>query len=466
MYYEDTDLCFQARERGLRVLYEPTAVVIHVEGATAGTDADPRQKRYQELNRPKFVSKWRHRLEHEHLRPDVTNIRPAADRHAGPHVLVVDHRVPTWDRDSGSQRMLGIIKCLLAQGCHVTFLPNNGAPMQPYTRELQRLGVAVLYGGIALRSELATIGPRLRLAVLSRPQTASAWLDTLREVAPAARVVYDTVDLHWVREARRAGVGLEPSSLPAKARALRELELALIRATDETWVVTESEAAQVVADAPEAKTRVIPNIHEIEPHVPPAESRSGVLFVGGFEHPPNCDAAIRLVRKVMPLVWAAIGDVRVTIVGSHPPPEVRVLASPLVDVTGWVDDLEPLLRSNRLLVAPLSYGAGLKGKVTQALAAGLPVVTTPIGAEGLDATGDDQILVGGDARELAGHVVRAYGDDSLWERLSRDGQELVRRACSADVVAEQLRDAVVAGVAMLTSARAAPTSSHDISVQP
>jgi GT2 family glycosyltransferase/SAM-dependent methyltransferase len=444
MYYEDADLCFQACELGLRVLYEPKAVVIHVEGATAGTDADPREKRHQELNRPKFVSKWRHRLERDHLRADVTNVRLASDRHRGPHVLVVDHRVLTWDRDAGSQRMLGIIKGFQSEGCHVTFLPNNLVATQPYTAELQRLGVAVLHGAIDLRAELATIGPRLRLVVLSRPHTASAWVDTFREVAPSARLVYDTVDLHWLREARRVGASLDASSLPPKAFALRELELAMMRTTDETWVVTEDEAAHVVADAPGTRTRIVPIAHDIEHHVPPADSRSGVVFVGGFEHTPNIEAALRLVREVMPPVWAEVGDVRVSIIGPNPPAEVRLLASPQVDVTGWVDDLKPVLRLSRLLVAPLSYGAGLKGKVTQALAAGLPVVTTPIGVEGFELLGEEQILVGSSSAELARHVIRAYQDDDLWQRLSRGGQDLARRYCSAEVIAEQLRDALEA----------------------
>jgi GT2 family glycosyltransferase/SAM-dependent methyltransferase/glycosyltransferase involved in cell wall biosynthesis len=443
MYYEDADLCLQAAEHGLRVLYEPRAVVIHFEGATAGTDANPRQKRHQELNRPKFESKWRHRLEREHLRSAATNTRLAIDRHPGPHVLIVDHRVVTWDRDAGSQRMLGIIRGFLAEGCHVTFLPHNLVPIAPYTQELQRLGVAVLYGHVDLRAELATIGPRLKLIVLSRPQTASAWVDSFRELAPSARLAYDTVDLHWLREARRAGIAdgsLGP--LPPRARALRELELAMMRATDETWVVTREEAAQVRADVPDAKVRIVPIFHELEPHVPPAESRSGVLFVGGFEHTPNVAAALELVRRVMPAVWAEIGDVRVTIVGPNPPPEVSLLASPLVDVTGWVDDLEPLLRSSRLLVAPISYGAGLKGKVTQALAAGLPVVTTPLGVEGLAPVEGEQVLVGRDTAELVRHVVRACTDDRLWERLSAGGQELIARYCSAEVIADQLRAAL------------------------
>ena len=138
MYYEDTDLCFEARERGLRVLYEPAAVVVHVEGATAGNDIESGYKRHQEQNRSKFVAKWRHRLESEQLRPAPTNLRLAANRHRGRHVLVVDHRVPTWDRDAGSLRMLHIMQALLDTGVRVTFMPENFAPIEPYTRNFRQ----------------------------------------------------------------------------------------------------------------------------------------------------------------------------------------------------------------------------------------------------------------------------------------------------------------------------------------
>jgi GT2 family glycosyltransferase/SAM-dependent methyltransferase len=145
MYYEDTDLCFEARARGLRVLYEPTAQVIHAEGSTAGVDESASHKRHQATNRPKFVEKWRERLESEHLPPDTdpwlgANLRP---RH---RVLVADNRVPMWDRESGALRMRGVLEALTGLGCHVSFLPDNSMPMQPYTRELQRLGIEVLYG--------------------------------------------------------------------------------------------------------------------------------------------------------------------------------------------------------------------------------------------------------------------------------------------------------------------------------
>jgi GT2 family glycosyltransferase/SAM-dependent methyltransferase/glycosyltransferase involved in cell wall biosynthesis len=451
MYYEDVDLCFEARERGLRVMYEPGAVVVHFEGATAGNDIEAGPKRYQEQNRPKFVAKWRHRLEAEHGYPKSTNLRTAADRRRGPQVLVVDHRVPMWDRDAGSLRIVKIMQVLLDLGARVAFMPANFARLDPYTRGLQQMGVEVFYGELDPVAEISALGPTLSTAILCRPHPASQWLDTIREFALRATVVYDTVDLHWLREARRSVIAtssqgavvatngsMDLESISQKAKALRELELAMMRATDATMVVTDREREQVEQDVPEANVLVMPTVHDVEMYVSPVKNRDGILFVGGFEHAPNGDAAVRLVKDVMPAVWRALGDVHVTVVGSHPPPEVEALASPLVDVTGWVEDLQPLLDRSRLMVAPLRYGAGMKGKITQALAVGLPVVTTSIGAEGLEGYEDECLLVADDAQELAVHVIRAYRDDELWQHLSRAGQDLITDRCSTEVVSKRL----------------------------
>jgi O-antigen biosynthesis protein len=452
MFYEDVDLCFQARERGLRVVYEPKAVVVHVEGATTGSDLASGHKRFQEQNRPKLVAKWRHRLDADHKRSAPANLVVAADRHRGPHVLVIDHRVPMWDRDAGSLRILKIMEALIGLGARITFMPENFAAMQPYTRELQSMGIEVLYGELDPRAELAARGPWLTTAILCRPHPASQWLDTVREFAPGAAVVYDTVDLHWLREARRSEITSShalayaggngnsvPASIPPKAAALRELELAMMRATDATMVVSNPERDQVLRDVPQANVLVVPTVHDVEPFVAPAEEREGILFLGGFEHVPNVDAAVRLVGDVMPGVWKELGDVEVTIVGSSPPPEVQALASHRVDVAGWVEDLEPLMRRARLMVAPLRFGAGVKGKITQCLAMGLPVVTTGVGAEGLDVTDGESMLIADDPSEIADRVVRCYRDEELWQRISAAGQSVIATACSPKAVEAQMR---------------------------
>ncbi len=457
MYYEDADLCFEARERGLRVLYEPRSLVVHAEGSTAGTDLESGPKRHQEENRPRFVEKWRHRLEAEQLASAPRNVRIAADRHSGPHVLVVDHHVPMWDRDAGSLRMLAIIRGLIELGARVSLMAENLASIQPYTGRLQEMGVEVLYGALDVNAELATIGPRLSAVILSRPHAASRWIDAVREYAPSAVVAYDTVDLHWLREARRlAG---DPAVVEAlrrpdsagelltsgsKAQALRELELAMIKASDVTLVVSEAERDQVEHDAPGTETLLVPTIHEIEQYVFGPDERSGVLFVGGFKHPPNIGAAIRLVREVMPAVWRQRPDIKVTIAGSDPPPEVQALASPRVEVAGWVEDIRPLFDRARVFAAPVPYGAGLNGKITQCLAVGLPVVTTSVGASGIDGL-DRCVLASDDPAENAEQLLRLYADDVLWRELSEAGQAFITRYCSPPVVVERLRELLSTG---------------------
>jgi glycosyltransferase involved in cell wall biosynthesis len=165
-----------------------------------------------------------------------------------------------------------------------------------------------------------------------------------------------------------------------------------------------------------------------------------VVFVGGFEHPPNVDAATRLVRGVMPGVWREHGSVPVRIVGASPPEEVLELGDDLVEVTGWVKDVDTILDQARVMVAPLSYGAGLKGKVTQALASGLPVVTTPIGAEGLGAADGEHLLIGSDDDDLADRVMKVIADDDLWERLSAAGLGLAAEQWSPQTMRDRLRE--------------------------
>jgi O-antigen biosynthesis protein len=440
MYFEDTDLCFAARARKLRVMYEPRAHVVHVEGATAGNDESAGHKRYQQLNRSKFVDKWHELLETDHLDSDPEAVYRAANLRRSPHVLIIDHRMPMWDRESGALRIRGIMQALLDRGAHVSFLPDNFLPMQPYTRELQRMGVEVLYG-LEIPGDLARLLPTFSHVFMCRPQVAGRWLEMVREHAPEATLVYDTVDLHWLREARRAAAdGGDDGELvlSPKARAMREIELALIRAADATVVVTAEEKVKVEEDVPDAAVYVLPNVNEVRPQVPGPERRQGLLFVGGFEHTPNVDGALMLVREVMPRVWAQVPDVTVTIVGADPPDEVQALASDRVTIAGWVPELDPLIDSARALVAPLRYGAGLKGKVTQALAAGLPVVTTPVGAEGLDAHDGEHLLIGETADDLAERVLRVLHDAELWHRLARAGQERAAERCSPRVMRDAL----------------------------
>ena len=439
-YYEDVDLCFAAREAGARVVYEPRARVVHVEGATAGTDESTGTKRFQVVNRGLFTAKWRHRLD-EQPRPGG-DPRFASQRGDGPHVLIADQAVPTPDRDGGSRRMWRLIAELRGLGCKVTFLPGTGRADEPYATRLEASGVEVLRRAADVEPELAALGPGLALAVLSRPHVASQYVYALRELAPSARIAYDAVDLHYLRELRRSMVEGVPAS--GRVDALRELELAMIRCCDATIVVSDDERDEVLGAVPDARVEVISTIEEPRSYVAPPDRRAGIVFVGGFLHAPNVDAVLFLVRSVMPEVWRRHPDARLTIAGQHPPREVQALGGPRVDVRGWVEEIEPVLAAARVAVAPTRFGAGIQLKAVEAMANGVPVVSTSLAAAGVAATDGVDVLAADDPYDFALRICDLLEDDDLWHRLSDAGQSLVQERYSSDAVLPRIRGLLAA----------------------
>lgn len=442
-YYEDTDLAFAVRAAGYRTIVEPRAMVMHHEGVSHGTDAGTGVKRYQEINRVLFVEKWALALADHLPAASELNVWLARQRgatgHHGGLVLVADHQVPTPDRDSGSMRMHRLLLALLELGQRVVFFPINGAVLQPFTADLQGRGVTVIPDAAGQERFLREAGAALRLAVLSRPQVAWTLLEELRMHAPHCLVSYDTVDLHFLRLQRQAE--LTPSTGTAgKAAASRELELGLVRATDLTIVVSEHEQRLLRSLVPAADVRVLSNVHHVADEVPGPQDRHGLLFVGSFDHLPNRDAARWMAREVLPLVHRHHPGTVLHVVGSNPPPDVLELGSDTVEVHGWVADLLPLHQRCRLSVAPLRFGAGVKGKVGESMAAGLPTVCTPIAVEGMGLVDGQDVLVATDPAEFAERVVILLEDDALWRALSESGARTIAARFGPDVARAAVQD--------------------------
>lgn len=440
-YYEDTDLAFAARARGYRVVYQPNAAVVHVEGVSHGTDLSEGLKRHQVRNRVTFKAKWWRELGAQQPN-DPSQVLRARDARPGPRALIADHTVPTYDFDSGSMRMMGLVSLLVDLGFVVTFLPGNLFPQQPYTMELQQMGVEVLYAPTDIAAHLADLGPLLRLCVLSRPHVALPYIGLVRKLAPEAAIVYDTVDLHFLREMREADLH-DDDALRGVARVTRELELALVRASDATLTVTETERDILHTYVADANIFVVPNIHPVRADDGmPFRCRRDLLFVGNFMHPPNIDAAMLLVNEIMPLLRADLPGARLVLAGSHASPEILALADDDVEVLGWVADLGPLYERTRVFVAPLRFGAGMKGKLGDSMSHGLPVVTSTIGAEGMGLTPGTHALVADTPDCFAAEVVRLYRDADLWSELACAGRTLIAEHYSPSAVEVLLRQAL------------------------
>ncbi|MEP7042979.1 MAG: glycosyltransferase [Dokdonella sp.] len=441
-YYEDTDLAFAVRAAGLKVYYEPAATVVHFEGITSGTDVASGIKRYQVVNREKFLDKWNDALA---LQPAPgTPIAHAATHRIGKRVLIVDATTPTPDQDSGSLRMVNLMRVLADLGCQTSFLPDNRAWIERYTPALQELGVEALYGHQAANpvALLRERGREFDLIILSRHYVAASYVGLARLYAPQATLAFDTVDLHYLREQRAAELSGKPE-LARHAAATRAQELKLIRECDVTLVVSPVEQELLAREAPGARVDVLSNVHEVFGCRKPFGERRDLVFVGGFQHPPNTDAVIWFVHEVFALIRSEMRDVKFHVIGSKVPDAIRELADEQVLVHGYVEDIAPYMDGCRVSVAPLRYGAGVKGKVNMAMSYGLPVVATTIAVEGMYVRIGEDVRVADEAAAFAAEVIRLYRDETLWNQLSASGLANVERhfsfAAARDALQKLLR---------------------------
>jgi GT2 family glycosyltransferase len=436
-YYEDTDLCFAIRELGYQVLYQPQSNVIHYEGITSGTDLSSGIKQYQVINQTKFREKWSKVLT-KHLDNDANNVPKAARRLQGkPTILVIDSYVPLYDRESGCVRLLNILKLLLNLGYSVIFFPDNGYPEQPYTSVLQQLGIEVIYGTAQrynLEEKLIKYLPLIDGVWLCRPELCDKYMDLIR-LKTKVPIIYDTIDLHFLRLKRQKDY-LDPSyqNTSWSWETYQKLELNYANQAEATVVVTEDEK-QVLSSLGVKNVWVIPNIHE-EIYLSEKvafDQRSGLVFIGSYNHPPNIDAVKWLCLEIMPLVWASRPDITVNLLGSNLKDEVKELASDKVVVTGYVPEVEPYFQKSRVFVAPLRFGAGMKGKIGQSLSLGLPTITTRIGAEGMGLIDHQDVLIADTAEEFAQAVIELYDNRELWQKLADNSLETIKRYQPATV---------------------------------
>ncbi|MGE4055884.1 MAG: glycosyltransferase, partial [Vicinamibacterales bacterium] len=435
-FYEDSDLCFRLREQGFVVLYQPAATIVHHEGATAGTDLATGVKRRQAVNRMRFLERHRPALGAQHPH-DSRRVRRARDRRPGLRILVIDHMVPHHDHDSGSVRMAAILRIFSELGHAVTFLPDNLARIEPYTGELQQEGVEVMYGPLSSQQWLKACIADFDVVILCRAHFAAKYLSVVRSAGRRPFTIFDTVDLHHLREERMAVLEGD-ASLRAAAARTREVEVSVMQACDMVWVTSTHEQQVLSTYSALPPVEVVPNIHEIRNDVAGPGGRRHLLFIGGFRHPPNEDAVVYFVEQVLPLVTKQLRTAQLLVVGSNASPRIQNLASSEVAILGHVSDVAALFDTCRVSVAPLRYGAGVKGKVSQSLAWGLPVVTTPIGAEGLGLVDREHAMIAQDPAEFAERIIELYHDDGLWRKLSENGRRHVQAHFGPDVTRSRL----------------------------
>ena len=431
-YYEDVDLAFKVRAKGYKVLYQPAAQVTHFEGGTCGTDLNSGVKSYQQVNAKKFFEKWSEVLK-QHCSVENRDLVLARDRRVVGRCLFVDVWL-TPDRDAGSIYTIYLIKLFQYFSYKVTFFPGNTTQhFGKHTEELQQMGVECLYEPFVsgLEKYLEGNGHYFDVVVLCRAGQAIPYFDVVRSRCPKARVIFHTVDLHFLREERAAHVRDSVEDL-ARAQQLKKDELEICNRADCTLVSSMAEASLLAQEVPNAYVECFPFSPSLPGRRNSFHARQNIAFVAGYLHEPNVDAVTYFGREIWPHIAERLPDVQFLMVGSNMPESVSCLANDRIKAIGYVEDLSQFLENCRLTVAPLRFGAGIKGKVITSLAHGIPVVASSLAVEGMGCEHGVHLLVADTIAEWTESIARVYTNEDLWEYLSDNGLALMRETYSLE----------------------------------
>ncbi|WP_321330281.1 glycosyltransferase [uncultured Ilyobacter sp.] len=442
-YCEDADLAFEVRRRGYKVVYQPKSVIVHFEGKSHGTDTTSGIKKYQVENLKKLKEKWKNELEKNHY-PNGENILKARGRTKDKkHILIIDHYVPHYDQDAGSKCTYNYIKMFIKMGYKVTFLGDNFYKHEPYTTDLQQLGVNVLYGNWYYNNHKEWLKENLsnfEYVYLNRPHISIKYIDFIKKYSNT-KIIYFGHDLHFIREERNYEFEKDVSILET-AKEWKKVELKLFSESDIVFAVGSYEMEVIKNLVPNKPVINIPvylydKFNKFEYKM---EQRKDLMFVGGYGHKPNVDATLWFVNEILPLIHKKIPDLKIYLIGSNPTQEILDLQNERVIVTGFISDeeLEKYYRNCRKAVVPLRYGAGMKGKVLEALYNQIPLVTTSVGAEGID--GINKVCSVVDEKKLfAQTIIDLYNNPIELKRMSEESLEFISTFSSEESVIKSMK---------------------------
>ncbi|MBO4300632.1 MAG: glycosyltransferase [Desulfovibrio sp.] len=431
-YYEDTDLAFRVRyEKGLKVLYQPKSVIYHMEGVSNGTNESTGFKRYQVVNREKFYQKWRTQLHQCHTR-GADELFLAKD-HAKTRrtMLVIDYGLLSYAEDTGSRSTFQYLRYFAGKGYNTKFLPNDPTVNRKYLQSHCDLGVEVVESE-DLHQWFVDNGRHIDFAYVNRPDVCDAYLGLLHKYSNAT-VIYQGHDLHHLREYREDMLKHLPNA-EKKMQARKAFELGVCERADVACYFSDTEVQLVNSESHANAVKVplfILKAAGMQKYQYTPESRNDIAFVGGYNHPPNVDGAQWFIEEILP----HCPGIKFYVVGSNPPKSLCKLASENVIVTGTISEeaLENIYASIRLAVVPLRYGAGVKGKIIEAIYHKVPVVTTTIGIEGI-ANDSGLVTVADEPADFARETVRLYNDAQLLLEKSRLSETFIREHFSDTAV--------------------------------
>ncbi len=371
------------------------------------------------------------------------------------NVLVVHEVLPHFDRSGSDQRLMDVLRELRAQGHAVTFLARDGRDRETYTRPLAELGIQVICDDPdrlrhigrdektewSLREALQS--GSFDLAILcqwfwSGISIPEHYLDEIRRWSPSTRIAVLTDDRHGERERRAAVLSGLLSDLE-RGNDFEAREIEAYRRADFVLYIAESDRAHFEKLVPGLEMQFLPMVATVAGAGPDFTSREGALFLANFENLANRDALDWLLQQIWPLVHRRNPRLQLYIAGNATPEDVATSGTGIIRL-GHLSDLREAFAARLVFAAPIRFGTGINTKNLRALAEGLPVVTTPVGAEGLQLQHEEHALIASDAESFAAHILRLASDADTWNRLALAGRGFVAARFSPEALSAAIRN--------------------------
>ncbi len=437
-YCEDSDLAFEVRKHGYKLMYQPLSVVVHFEGKSNGTDTTTGLKAYQVENSKKLAEKWADEFKNQSQ--EESDLFHARERSQGKKcILVIDHYVPEYDKDAGSKTTWQYLNVFVSKGYNVKFLPDNFSKTEPYTDMLEQIGIEVLYGAYYQQNWKEWIVANknnIDFVYFNRPHITVKYIDFIKAQTDA-KCIYYGHDLHFLRIKREYELNGDQKLL-TESENWKKQELSIMRKADISYYPSSIEADEIHNIDEEIPVKAI-TAYVFEKFRDDLNldyaNREDIMFVGGFGHPPNEDAVNWFLEEVFPKIREKL-DIKFHIVGSKTPDRIQKLNGKNgIIVEGRVSEerLQSLYDNCRMVVVPLRYGAGVKGKVVEAIYYGIPTVTTTVGIEGI--TGAENFMaVADDAEGFANKVIGLYQDINKLKSTTEEYQKYVKENYSIEAV--------------------------------
>jgi glycosyltransferase involved in cell wall biosynthesis len=356
-------------------------------------------------------------------------------------ILFASRDFPTHDKDSGSNRLKEIILIYKKIGYNCILFAPHIFEDDPYVKFYKENDIIVFTENKKYKTiyEFLNNFKKADFIWFNGPLALNLFYQKIKNILPTAKFIYDMVDIHFLRYKR--AIELEPTriSLKKKYKHFFHLETVIAPQLDYIIAISDKEKEIMRKYADEGKILTISNIHYPKIDISKKNgfaSSKGIIFIGSI-HEPNIDAVKFLYEKIMPLVWKENPDLEVSVIGNVAD-KLDLKQYPKFKFLGFVESIEEHFMTSKLMVAPLRFGAGVKGKIGQAFEYFLPVVTTDIGAEGMQLVNEKNVLIANDEKSFAEAILKLNNDEELWNRLSENSVDSLQ-PFSTEAVNETLK---------------------------